>query len=106
MNTFIVNLPVINGDFAVVRVGFNPEAPASNDVIVVDATTAIKAVVEQLHGKVVLFNGAASLPVTMALTHAVVHVAKAVGGYDPKLAAYVIAVSHDPAYVVGQVVTV
>ena len=106
MNSFIVNQPAMNGDFAVVRIGFNPEAPASNNVIVVDATTAITAVVEQLHGKVVLFNGAASLPATMALTHAVVHVAKAVGGYDPKLGAYVIAVSHDPAYVVGQVVFV
>lgn len=106
MNSFFVNQPVVNGNLVVVRIGFNPEAPASNDVIVVDATTAIKAVVEQLHGKVVLFNGAASLPVTMALTHAVVHVAKAIGGYDPKMAAYVIAVSHDPAYVVGQVVTV
>ena len=71
-----------------------------------ERVAATKAVVEQLHGKVVLFNGAASLPVTMALTHAVVHVAKAICGYDPKMAAYVIAVSHDPAYIVGQVVFV
>ncbi len=106
MNSFIVNSPVINGDFAVIRIGFNPEVTATNEQLVVDATTAIRAVVEQVQGKVVVFNGPASLPVTMVLTHAVVHVAKAVGGYDPKLAAYVIAVSHDPAYVVGQVVTV
>ena len=106
MNSFIVNTPVFNGDFAVIRIGFNPEVTATNEQIVVDATTAIKAVVEQVQGKVVVFNGPASLPVTMVLTHAVVHVAKAVGGYDPNLAAYVIAVSHDPAYVVGQVVTV
>jgi CRISPR-associated protein Csx3 len=38
----------------------------------------------------------------MAMAHAVAHLFGFVACFDPKLSAYVVAISHDPAYKPGQ----
>ena len=42
---------------------------------------------------------------SFALAHAVSHVYGAVAVYDPKLDGYVVAVSHDPEYPVGALIS-
>lgn len=74
--------------------------PAQNDRIVCDAVAAMKAL-NLKGGKLVRFNGPASLPVAMALCHAVAHIFAAVAVFDPKLQKYVVCVSHDPDHPVG-----
>lgn len=75
-------------------------APAQNDAIVRDAV----AEMENLHlegGALCLLNGPASLPVAIAIGHAVAHRFGAVGCFDPKMGGYVVAVSHDANRPVG-----
>ncbi|MBP9711629.1 MAG: CRISPR-associated protein Csx3 [Candidatus Pacebacteria bacterium] len=76
---------------------------AQNDVIVRDAVAAVKAL-ELTGGKLVKLNGPASLPVACAIAHEVGHLYGAVACFDPKLAKYVVAVSHDPDFAVGDLV--
>ncbi len=69
---------------------------ASNEVIVPDAVAAM-AGLGLKGGRGVKINGRASLPVAMAIGHAVAHLYGWVACYDPKLTRYVVAISHDPA---------
>ncbi|MFH1621189.1 MAG: CRISPR-associated protein Csx3 [Patescibacteria group bacterium] len=78
-------------------------SPAQNDVIVRDAVVALEA--HKLEGgKLVLLNGPASLPVACALAHGLGHIFGAIGVFDPKMAGYVVAVSHDPTFPVGMTI--
>jgi CRISPR-associated protein Csx3 len=67
--------------------------PAQNDEIVRDAVLALSSLKLQ-GGETVFFNGPASLPVACALAHGVAHLFKEVAVFDPKMAGYVVAVSH------------
>ena len=76
-----------------ISVGFL--APAQNDVIVKEVVKTMS----QLNlsgGRIVRFNGPASLPVAMALAHSVAHLYEVVACFDPKLHCYIVAVSHHP----------
>ena len=73
---------------------------AQNDRIVKDAVADLDAL-NSGGGKLVLLNGPASLPVAVAVAHYVCHRYGAVGVYDPKMGAYVVATSHDPNLPVG-----
>ena len=79
------------------------DSPAGNDRLVVDAVAAIRALGLQ-GGRLVKFNGPASLPVAMALCHEVCHLYGAVAVRDPKLGKYVVAVSHSPEFHLGQLI--
>lgn len=57
-------------------------------------------------GRLLLIDGPASLPVAFALCHATAHLYGAVAVKDPKLGAFVVAVSHDPARKAGDLVRV
>lgn len=103
MATYNVAIADLVNDVQVVKVGFGD--PATNQEIVVDAANGFRAIADQLHGKVVAINGAASLIAAIAIAHEVAHVTKAVAAFDPKLQGYVVAVSHDPKYKVGQLIT-
>ena len=70
-------------------------APASNDKVVQAALAALRDL-RLGGGRGVLFNGPASLPVAMALAHAVAHLYEFVACYDPKISRYVVAISHTP----------
>lgn len=49
---------------------------------------------DQLHGKHILINGPCTTGMALALGHKLAHISKSVSIYDPKLAAYVLAVTH------------
>ena len=75
--------------------------PAANTDIVPDAIDTLTAL-RLTGGRGIHFNGPASLPVAIALAHAVVHLYGYVACYDPKLQGYIVAVSHDPSFRPGQ----
>ena len=100
MTTYNINR---NGD--TLKIGFGE--PAQNDQIVRDVVARL-AEMEQAGelngGGVIKLNGPASLPVAVAIAHAVLHKFSAVGVFDPKLNKYVIAATHDPVYAVGDLI--
>lgn len=67
--------------------------PAQNDQIVKDAVAALEELMLS-GGQTVLLNGPASLPAACAIAHGVCHIFKEVAVFDPKMSAYVVAVSH------------
>lgn len=89
----------------VLKVGFGK--PAENSQIVQDALARLDEMIasgELAGGGLIKVNGPASLPVGMVLCHALAHRFGAVGVFDPKMAGYVVAVSHDPARKVGDLI--
>jgi CRISPR-associated protein Csx3 len=101
MTTYTMNLE-LNADGALLRVGFG--TPAQNDAIVRDAVVGLQGLVDAggVEGKVLRVNGPMSLPVAFAVAHGVGHLFGAVAVYDPKLGGkYVVAISHDPMYPIG-----
>jgi len=93
----------LEGD--VLRVGFGD--PAQNDQIVKDAVARLNEMVADgtlSGGSVVRVNGPASLPVAMAIAHAIAHLYEVVACFDPKLAKYVVAVSHGGDHKVGDLI--
>lgn len=100
MATYNINR---NGD--TLKIGFGELA--QNDQIVRDVVARL-AEMEQAGelngGGVIKLNGPASLPVAVAIAHGVLHKFSAVGVFDPKLNKYVVAATHDPAYVVGDLI--
>lgn len=93
----------LEGD--VLKVGFAD--PAQNNQIVRDALARVAEMTEagQLAGgPVIKINGPASLPVAIALGHAIAHRYQAVACFDPKLGKYVVAVSHGGTYAPGDLI--
>ena len=81
------------------------EIAGTNAVLVPDALAAL-ATLPLAGGRGIRFNGPATLPVAMALAHAVSHRYGYVACFDPKLQAYVVAISHDPEFRPGQLLPV
>jgi len=104
MATYNVNARIVtvNANSAtLLKIGFAD--PAQNDQIVRDAVAGLEACGE-LNGELVLFNGPASLPVACALAHGVAHKYGAVACFDPKLSGYVVCITHNPSFQLGQVI--
>jgi CRISPR-associated protein Csx3 len=59
----------------------------------------------EIGGGLVRISGPMSLPVCAVLVHFLVHRFGATAIYDPKCQGYVVAVSHDPRWTVGQVLS-
>jgi CRISPR-associated protein Csx3 len=98
-----VSAVVVTGKSAdLYTVGFGD--PASNDVIVKDATVAVKAAVAGKGGVLGLVNGPASLPVAVVIAHSLLHIYGAVAVFDPKLQGYVVAVSHTADFAIGDLI--
>ncbi|MGZ5444637.1 MAG: CRISPR-associated protein Csx3 [Thermoanaerobaculia bacterium] len=109
MTTFSIvheTTPIAGIDATLLRLAFGE--PATNDAIVRDVERRMRELKDGglRGGKLVLLNGAASLPAISVIVHHVAHLFGAVGVFDPKLRAYVIVVSHDPAWTVGEVLDV
>lgn len=100
MTTYKIEL---EGD--VMKVNFGE--PAQNDQIVRDVAGRLEEMTEtgELKGGVLLkINGPASLPVACVLTHKVAHIYGAISVFDPKIGKYVICITHNPAYKVGDLI--
>ncbi len=100
-SSYRINIDSKSETETVLKVAFGQ--PDSNDRIVPAAIEAMKAL-ELKGGKMIKFNGPASLPVAMALAHHVAHLYGVVACFDPKLGKYVVAISHDPSYSPGDLI--
>lgn len=100
MDTYRIEL---HGDLLIV--GF--AEPAQNDVIVRDAADRLRELKgngELKGGSLLKINGAASLPVAFVLAYRVSHLYGAIAVYDPKLRKYVICITHNPAFNLGDLI--
>lgn len=89
----------------VLKVGF--AVPAQNDQIIRDAAVRLDQMTEsgELSGGPLLkINGPASVPVAFVLAHKVAHLYGAIGFFDPKLGQYVITITHNPQYKLGDLI--
>ena len=95
----------INLSDGILKVGFGD--PGQNNQIVKDAVARLEEMTasgELSGGPVLKINGPASLPVAVAIAHAVSHLYEVVGVFDPKLGKYVIAVSHGGDQKIGDLI--
>ena len=97
------------------RVGFGE--PAQNDAIVRETDSRLTAIFDEdgsigtdselsirTAGSLALINGPASLPVALVIGHALGHRYGAIGVFDPKMSAYVVAVAHGGEFKVGDLI--
>jgi CRISPR-associated protein Csx3 len=95
----------INFENGVLRIGFGD--PAQNDQIVRDAEARLDEMIatdDLTGGELIRVNGPASLPVAMVIAHKLCHLYGTVACFDPKLAKYVVAVTHGDKYAVGDLI--
>lgn len=88
------------------RLKFGASAPG--DLVVKDIVSGLKEIdaAGQLDGGGLLgLNGPCSLAGMAVLIHHLVHRFAAVAVFDPKLPAYIVAVSHDPRWTPGDRLT-
>ncbi len=81
--------------------------PAENSQIVQDAAARLQEMAnsgELTGGKLIKVNGPTSIPVAFVLAHKLAHIYGAVGCFDPKLGKYVICVTHNPDYKLGDLI--
>ncbi|MBE9055646.1 CRISPR-associated protein Csx3 [Sphaerospermopsis sp. LEGE 08334] len=81
--------------------------PAQNDQIVKDAAARLEEMAqsgELAGGQLLKINGPVSIPVAFVLAHKLAHIYSAIGFYDPKLAKYVICITHNPTYKLGDLI--
>ncbi|MEB3282352.1 MAG: CRISPR-associated protein Csx3 [Lyngbya sp.] len=96
------NIYMVDG---VMQVGFAD--PAQNDQIVRDAEARLEEMSktgELKGGELLRINGPCSMPVAFVLAHKVSHLFGAVGVFDPKMGKYVISITHNPKYKLGDCV--
>ncbi len=89
----------------VLKIGFGEAA--QNDQIVRDAAARweeISNLGELSGGRLIKINGPTSIPVACVLVHKVSHLYGAVGVFESKLGKYVIAITHNPEYNLGDLV--
>ncbi|YAF95626.1 MAG: CRISPR-associated protein Csx3 [Nodularia sp. CChRGM 3473] len=89
----------------ILRVSFGE--PAQNDQIVKDAATRLEEMQqsgELTGGPLLKINGPISIPVAFVLAHKLAHIYGAVAFFDPKLSKYVICITHNPAYKLGDLI--
>lgn len=89
----------VDGDL--MKIGFGD--PASNDVIVKDVAARLKDM-DLPGGPLLKINGPASLPVAVVIAHGVTHLYGAIAVWDPKLGKYVVSVSHNPDFAIGDLI--
>tara|TARA_R110001592_G_scaffold162601_1_gene396193 strand:+ start:3383 stop:3688 length:306 start_codon:yes stop_codon:yes gene_type:complete len=98
MTTFKINF---DKETSTLKIGFNPEKPATNVELVKDAEAEINAVKDKIMGPLLKITGPASLPVAFVLAHTLSHLCGAIAIFDPKLGKFVVAVSHNPDFKLG-----
>lgn len=101
MSTFLISF---NSESSKLTIGFNPNKPATNEKLVQDAMQEIENIKDEIMGPILRISGPASLPIAFVLAHTVNHLVGAVAIFDPKLAKYVVAVSHNPDFAVGDLI--
>ena len=90
-----------DGKNNLMTIGFG--AAGSNDQIVKDADKALKELAP-IGGRLLKISGPASLPVAMVIAHGVAHMFGAIAVYDPKLEKFVVSITHNPDYRIGDLI--
>ncbi len=101
-NPFIATIQSQSDQCTVIQVSFG--APASNDRLVKAAAEAIENL-SLPGGPLLLIDGPMSLPVAFVIAHAVSHRYGSVAIRDPKLSAFVVAITHDPEHPLGELIS-
>jgi CRISPR-associated protein Csx3 len=86
------------------KVGFNLEQPALGDRIVKDAETCLEELIQSgklKGGSVLKIDGRISLPVSYTIAHKLGHLYSAIALSDTRLKAYVVVISTNPEYQIG-----
>ena len=89
----------------ILRVRFGETA--QNDQIVKDAAARLEEMTtsgELTGGQLLKINGPISIPVAFVLAHKLSHIYGAIGLFDPKIGKYVISITHNPAYKLGDLI--
>ncbi len=94
---------VVNGEDKVLKIGFGE--PSTNNLIVAVVESTMKGLAKnsQFCSGLLKIDGPASLPVAFVIAHSVCHLFSAIAIRDPKIG-FVVAVSHDPQYTVGDLI--
>lgn len=98
MATFEVKLDRVSAEAHLIKVGFG--AAGTNCEIVKDCELQIKDL-KLKGGKLLLINGACTLPAAFCICNNVKHLYQNVAVYDPKLTAYVVCINNGGSYDVG-----
>lgn len=91
----------------VLKVGFNKDNPATGDRIVKDADTGLQELIDSgrlTGGDLLKINGRMSLPVSYTIAHTLGHLYSAIAVFDPRLQAYVVVISTNPEYLLGDLI--
>lgn len=78
-----------------------------NDDIVKDAAARLEGMTsmgKMTGGQLLKINGPISIPVAFVLAHKVSHIYGAVAVFDPKIGKFVICITHNPAYKLGDLI--
>ncbi|WP_225880397.1 CRISPR-associated protein Csx3 [Anabaenopsis elenkinii] len=89
----------------ILRVSFGEAA--QNDQIIQDAAARLQEMQdsEELGGGPLLkINGPISVPVAFVLAHKLAHLYGAIACFDPKLGKYVVCITHNPEYKLGDLI--
>ncbi|MDB9446721.1 CRISPR-associated protein Csx3 [Anabaena sp. CS-542/02] len=89
----------------ILRVSFGETA--QNDQIIQDAAARLEEMQdsEELGGGPLLkINGPISVPVAFVLAHKLAHLYGAIACFDPKLGKYVVCITHNPEYKLGDLI--
>lgn len=94
----------INCEEGILLVGFDKDKPATGDRIVQDAETRLEELISSgvlRGGSLLKINGRMSVPVSYTIAHKLGHLYSAIAVFDPRLKAYVVTISTNPEYQLG-----
>lgn len=89
----------------ILRVSFGEAA--QNDQIIQDAAARLQEMQdlgELEGGRLLKINGPISVPVAFVLAHKLAHLYGAIACFDPKLGQYVVCITHNPEYKLGDLI--
>jgi len=89
------------------NIGFAKDVVATNAELVPFVEQQLEELInrEPMQGRLLKINGACSVPIALTIAHKVAHLYGAVAMFDPKLSGYVVAITHNPEYKLGMVLS-
>lgn len=98
----------INLEAGILQVSFDKDNPVTGDRIVRDTQTRIEELIASkvlTGGDLLKIDGRMSLPVSYTIAHELGHLYSAIAVFDPRLKAYVVVISTNPEYQLGDCIS-